>query len=353
VTPRERVLAALRGDQPDRVPIVDCVDWLPMVGLARLFDVEVPAPEGPFAFERLAARLTQTLGIDGIWVPVPLGFTALDERRVRDRYGSVYHLSEHGEPTVEEGPIGSLEDLAGFDMAGKLTSADFDGIRTTRDLLGPDYPAWVYFGDTFKLSWKLRGGMEALLRDFIRDPELVHGLARVTTDAVIATVRGAAEAGADVLLAEGDLAANKGPMFSPAHFREYVKPYYAEIVAAAHDCGLPIVKHSDGDMWPFMDDLVEIGFDGYHPIQPQCMDIAEVKEKLGDRLCLVGNIDCVEVLVSADHDEVADVVRDTIRIAAPGGGFILGSSNSIHPGVAVENFLAMVDAGREYGRYPV
>jgi uroporphyrinogen decarboxylase len=222
-----------------------------------------------------------------------------------------------------------------------------------RDLLGSDHPVWVYFGDTFKLSWKLRGGMEALLRDFVRDPELVHGLARVTTDAVIATVRGAAEAGADVLLAEGDLAANKGPMFSPAHFREYVKPYYAEIVAAAHDCGLPIVKHSDGDMWPFMDDLVEIGFDGYHPIQPQCMDIAEVKEKLGDRLCLVGNIDCVEVLVAADRDEVAEVVRDTIRIAAPGGGFILGSSNSIHPGVAVENFLAMVDAGRKYGRYPV
>jgi uroporphyrinogen decarboxylase len=353
MTPRMRVLAALRGGQPDRVPIVDCVDWAPMVALARLLDVEAPPAEEPFAFEHLAARLTRALGIDSIWLAMPLGVTPVDEERVRDRYGSVYRLSEHGEPTVEEGPVGSLEDLAGFDMAERITSADFDGVRTSRELLGPDYPVWVYFADTFKLSWKLRGGMEALLWDFVKDPELVHGLARVTTDATIATVRGAAEAGADVLLMEGDLAANKAPIFSPAHFREYVKPYYAEIVAAAHDCGLPIVKHSDGNVWPLMEDLIEVGFDGYNPIQPQCMDLAEAKAELGDRLCLVGNIDCVEVLVSAGLDEVESVVRETLRIAAPGGGFILASSNSIHAGVAPENSLAMVKAGLEHGAYAV
>lgn len=352
MTPRRRVLAALRGEQPDRVPIVDCVDWAPMVALAGLVRLEVPAAEEPFAYERLAACLTKALGIDSIWIPMPLGEEPVDEDRVRDRYGSVYRLSKHGEPTVEEGPIDSLDDLDGFDMAGKIDPADFDGVRAARDLLGPDYPVWVYFADTFKLSWKLRGGMEALLWDFVRDPELVHGLARVTADATIATIRGAAEAGADVLLMEGDLAANKAPIFSPAHFREYVKPYYAEIVTAAHDCGLPIVKHSDGNMWPLMEDLVEIGFDGYNPIQPQCMDIAEAKAKLGARICLVGNIDCVEVLVSRGPDEVEDVVRDTLSVAAPGGGFILSSSNSIHPGVAAENYLAMVRAGLEYGSYP-
>jgi uroporphyrinogen decarboxylase len=351
MTPRQRVLAALRGEQPDRVPIVDCIDWAPMVAIARLLDVDVPAADEPFASERLAARLTPALGIDSIWIPMPLGEEALDEERVRDRYGSVYRLSVHGEPTVEEGPIASLSDLDGFDMAGRLSAADFDCVRTARELLGSDYPVWVYFADTFKLSWKLRGGMEALLWDFVKDPALVHGLARVTADATIATIRGAADAGADVLLMEGDLAANKGPLFSPAHFREYVKPYYAEIVAAAHDCGLPIVKHSDGNMWPLMKDVVEIGFDGYNPIQPQCMDLAEVKQCFGDRLCLVGNIDCAETLVSGTRDEVAAEVRETLRVAAPGGRYILASSNSIHPGVAVENYLAMVDAGLEHGKY--
>lgn len=349
MTPKQRVLAALHGEPTDRVPIVDCVDWLPMTRLARLADVEVPSEKERFAFERLAARLTRALGIDSIWIPMSLGEEPIDEERVRDRYGSVYRLSIHGEPTVEEGPIHGPEDLAGFDMAGRLTAADFDGVRAAREFLGPDYPVWVYFADTFKLSWKLRGGMEALLWDFVTDPQLVHGLARVTTDATIATIRGAAEAGADVLLMEGDLAANKAPIFSPAHFREYVKPYYAEIVAAAHDCGLPIIKHSDGNMWPFMEDLIEVGFDGYNPIQPQCMDIAEVKEKLGDRLCLVGNIDCVETLVSGSREEVVAEVRETLRIAAPGGRYILASSNSIHAGVAAENYLAMVEAGTKHG----
>jgi uroporphyrinogen decarboxylase len=83
------------------------------------------------------------------------------------------------------------------------------------------------------------------------------------------------------------------------------------------------------------------------------MDIAEAKAKLGDRLCLVGNIDCVEVLVSAGRDEVVSTVRETLRIAAPGGGYILSSSNSIHSDVKPENYLAMVEAGLEFGVYSV
>ena len=242
-------------------------------------------------------------------------------------------------------------DVECFDMTARLTARDFDPIRKARELLGPDYPVWFYFADTFKLSWKLRGGMGTLLLDFRRNPELVHALARVTADATIATVRGAAEASADVLLMEGDLAATQAPLFSPAHLREYVKPYYAEIVAAAHECGLPIVKHGDGNMWPLMEDLIDVGFDGYNPIQPQCMDMAEAKERLGSRLCLVGNIDCVELLVSGSTNEVAKTVAETIAIAAPDGGFMLSSSNSIHSEVKPENYLAMVRAGIDHGEY--
>lgn len=351
MTPKERVLTALRGGQPDRVPIVECIDWDPMVRLARLVDAEVPDAGEPPAFEQLAARLTKTLGIDAIWINMPLGVQPVDETHVRDRYGSLYQLSRYGEPVVVEGPIGSLIDTKGFDMAALLSPADFAPVRAARELLGPDYPVWFYFSDTFKLSWRLRGDMQALLMDFLRDPRLVHALARITADATIATVRGAAEAGADVLLMEGDIAANTAPLFSPAHFDEFLKPYYAEIVAAAHAVGLPIVKHSDGAMWPLMEGLIECGFDGYNPIQPQCMGVAEVKQKLGDRICLIGNIDCVELLVRGSGEEVEAAVRETIEIAAPGGGYILSSSNSIHSDVRPENYLAMVRAGLAHGAY--
>ena len=83
------------------------------------------------------------------------------------------------------------------------------------------------------------------------------------------------------------------------------------------------------------------------------MDIGEVKRKAGARVCLLGNIDCQELLCCGTPGNVEKVVRETLRIAAPGGGYILSSSNSIHPDVKPENAIAMFRAARKYGAYPV
>lgn len=85
--------------------------------------------------------------------------------------------------------------------------------------------------------------------------------------------------------------------------------------------------------------------------QPDCMSIAEVKAHTGDQICLIGNIDCRKLLCEGTVAEVESVVRETIEIAAPGGGFLLMSSNSIHPGVNPDNYLAMVKAGHTYGTW--
>lgn len=105
------------------------------------------------------------------------------------------------------------------------------------------------------------------------------------------------------------------------------------------------------DMWPILDDLIEIGFDGYHPIQPDCMNIAEVKTHTAGKLCLVGNIDCRYLLCAGNEAEVKETVRETIDTAKPGGGYIIMSSNSIHPGVKPENYLSMVKTAHKYGIY--
>jgi len=101
-----------------------------------------------------------------------------------------------------------------------------------------------------------------------------------------------------------------------------------------------------------IDDLLEEGFDGIHPIQPQCMDIGEVKAHLAGRACVVGNIDCRNLLPFGTEDEVVQTVRETIEKAGAGGGYILSSSNSIHPGCKPENYIAMVRATQKYGVYP-
>lgn len=349
---KERVLAALRGEQPDRVPIVDLVDQPSLVSLATILQLPIPQPGDPFAEQKLASQLVLKLGMDGIIMPEPLDFTAADEDLVSDRFGSVYHTSPHGdEPLLVAGPIASLADMQGFDMKSVLTHEDFDVVGLTRDLLGPAYPLMMWLASPFKLSWRLRGGMQQLLTDYVRQPALVHALSRVTSDLVIAEVEAAAEAGIDVIMLAGDIAGEDAPLFSLRHFREYLRPYYEEIVAAAHGRGVPVIYHSDGNMWPFMDDLIEIGFDGNNPMQPQCMDIGEVKEKFGDRICLVGNIDCRDLLCFSSEDDVARAVKETIAVAAPRGGYMLSSSNSIHPDVRPQNFLAMVRAAQRYGGY--
>ncbi|MCZ7665257.1 MAG: hypothetical protein M5U22_21055 [Thermoleophilia bacterium] len=351
MTSKERLLVALRGGCPDRVPIMDVIDWMPMVRLADVLGFDLPGEASPFRAEELAARLALALGIDGFGVVMPPGFVGVESGMVRDRYGNLYRLNEHGEPVLTAGPVASPEDVSGLAMASRLRADDFESVRFVRGLIGSDRPLVFYFLDTFKLSWLARGGMQNLLVDFVKRPEVVQALAREATDVTTATIRGAAEAGADALMMAGDLAGELAPFFSLEHFRRYIRPYYEEIVAVAHECGLPIVKHSDGAMWPFMEDIVEIGFDGYNPIQPQCMDIGEAKRNLGGRISLIGNIDCRDLLCFSEEEEVERVVRATLEIAAPGGGFVLASSNSLHPGIRSENYLAMVRTGLACGGY--
>jgi Uroporphyrinogen-III decarboxylase len=349
--PRQRVLAALRREVPDRVPILDSVDEPALLSVAHLLDVGLPDLREPLAYSELACRLTLRLGLDGIGLEFPRGQQRIDDSLLVDRWGCTYRPSSHGTAVPLSGPIESLEDMRGFTMVDQIRSEDFAAIRFTRERLGSAYPVVVWFPDMFRVSWTLRGGMQKLLIDFVRSPDLAHSLARTATDWILGVIAGCQEAGADVLVLDGDIAEERDTLFSMAHFDSFLAPYYQEVVEAAHRRGLPILKHTDGNAWRFLDVLADIGFDGFNPIQPQCMDLAEVKEHIGSRMCLVGNIDCRDLLVFGSEEEVKRTVRETIQIAAPGGGFILHSSNSIHPKVRPENFVAMVEAGLEYGRY--
>ncbi len=88
------------------------------------------------------------------------------------------------------------------------------------------------------------------------------------------------------------------------------------------------------------------------PIDPTCMDIEEVKEKVGDRLCIIGNISN-EILATGTPEEVAELTKKRIKALAPGGGYCLGSGNSVPDWAKIENYRAMIETGLKYGRYPI
>jgi uroporphyrinogen decarboxylase len=118
--------------------------------------------------------------------------------------------------------------------------------------------------------------------------------------------------------------------------------------------GIPCLKHTDGNIWSIFDMLVGTGIAGIHPIDPLAgMDIGEAKARYGDRVCLIGNIDCGSLLTAGTEADVRQAVKECIRKAGKGGGLICTSSNSIHSGVLPQNYVTMLRAIREYGKYPL
>ncbi|MCK4244008.1 MAG: hypothetical protein KAX20_00095 [Candidatus Omnitrophica bacterium] len=359
---KQRILTALNNGQPDRVPIFELlIDESSVVKLAKLLiakPIEVKAGKTRFGEESfqimdLYCSIINELEIDATTTNFSVGLEAISEDRGRDKFGTVYLLSLHGEPVPLEGAIKEPSDIKGFDMVSKLKPDDFTGVKYIIDKVGRNKAHFTNILDPFKLSWRLRGGMQNLLMDYVLRPQLVHALSRITTDFDLAAIDIATKIGVDVITMPGDLAGEENILMSPEHYREYVKPYHQEIVKHAHEKGIKIVKHSDGNVWPILDDFIEVGFDGIHPIQPQCMDIKEVKKYLTGKACVLGNIDCRDLLPFGTEEEVERTVKETIKKAAPGGGYIISSSNSIHPNCKPENYIAMVKAVHKYGKYPL
>jgi uroporphyrinogen decarboxylase len=110
--------------------------------------------------------------------------------------------------------------------------------------------------------------------------------------------------------------------------------------------------HSDGKLTDVLDDLIALGLDALHPIEPKAMDIRQLKRDYGDKLTLFGNVD-LNVLGLGTPGQTRQLVRELIRDLAPGGGYAVSSSNSVSYYVKVENYVAMLQAVSDFGRYPI
>lgn len=193
------------------------------------------------------------------------------------------------------------------------------------------------------------------LETMIDEPKLVERYLAATTAGVLTLLRAQLELGVDGILGAEDWCFGKAPLVSPEMFRRFMAPHLKTIVEECHRRGVPFVKHLDGNTTVLLDILVhEVGIDGLHSIEPPAgMDIGWVKKKYGDRITLLGNIDCANLLSFGSKQEVVKAVKNILRVASPGGGHVFASSNSIHSGVSPETFWTMIGAVREFGTYPI
>jgi uroporphyrinogen decarboxylase len=148
-----------------------------------------------------------------------------------------------------------------------------------------------------------------------------------------------------------DYCFNSGPFMSPAQFGEFVTPYLAKLTRGYRDLGFRVIKHTDGNIMPILDQLVETAPDALHSLDPQGgVDIAEVKRLYGDRVCLIGNVNC-GLMDTGTDEEVRESARYALRHGMPGGGYIFSTSNCVYTGMRLSRYEMILDVWREEGNY--
>lgn len=327
----------MRRERPDRVPILEFV-----------VDTAVARAAAPGC--RDPADCMDRLGLDGVACGARFErVRTFPDGSFEDEWGVVYRDNTEAVAHPLRGPVGGLDDARRYEPPDPGAPRR---LETLRDLVAR-YKGRraICFHHRAAFMWSAYlVGMDNLLAAFLLEPELAETLMDKVLESNIAVVRGAIRAGAEVIVLGDDYAHNRGPMMSPAVFERFILPRLKRMVDAIHEEGAFCVKHSDGNIYPLLDMIVGTGADGINPIEPAAgMDLATARRRTQGKVCLVGNIDCGRLLPHGTVGEVREAVRRAIADAGAEGGFILSSSNSIHSSVKPENFVAMVEAGREFG----
>lgn len=186
----------------------------------------------------------------------------------------------------------------------------------------------------------------------VDEPEKVKQEARdMVTRALERADRFRKQGGLDGFALCADYCLNTGPFLSPAQFGEFVTPYLAELIRGYRDMGFYVIKHTDGNIMPIIDQLVEANPHALHSLDPQAgVDIAEVKRLYGDKICLIGNVNCGLLDTGTDEECVASA-RYALKHGMPNGGYIFSTSNCIYTGMKLSRYELILNVWRKEGKY--
>ena len=358
LTSRERFRSALQGVLPDRVPIFD---WANNPALYA----EVLGEDPAIYDGRLAVRLARALGLDAAWVPAG-GFMGLPDERfdwtdVRtyvDEWSTTYQVGEGSWPLAFPigHPVRTRRDWQPIVAALPDPLADWRlkyAEAAVAEAHGAPAETAVVAGirGPFSSAWMLMG-LQEMSFALVDDPTLVEDIFATTAD-YWAAVGGRLAASAWTRSSSTTTRARgKRPSSPPPSSTQRVLPHLRREIASLRAAGLLVILHSCGNIAAILPDLVSTGIAGLNNLQRSAgMDLAAVKAEYGDRLCLIGNVDATNVMPGGSPAEVTQAVVECLRVAAPGGRYILATDHSFHEGVPLANVRAFIAAGHEYGSY--
>ncbi|MBU0595929.1 uroporphyrinogen decarboxylase family protein [Candidatus Bipolaricaulota bacterium] len=374
MTSRERVLAAIHHEEPDRVPIVlgvsnaTGIKMGPYQALKSLLGIEAPDdyiydwPELGTAKpdERTMIRLRSD--VRGLLDLEPA--SVLERNRNRAPHAPFVDSWGSGQREIQPGvwfpgvhPLAaatSIEDLERYpwpDMDDPSRVAHVKE-QARRLAAGNEYAIlatpWLLF--PFERAFAMQG-MDRFLMNMVSDPEFAEALLCRIGDlckALMGNFLREAGDNIDIIKIGDDLGTQESLLMSPAMYRRMLKPIHADFIAfIKRHTGAKVLFHTDGDVFPLIEDFIEIGVDILNPIQTSAgkmADLAELKRRFGKDIVFCGGIDTHHVLPNGTPQEVRDEVRRVIDILAPGGGYLVSSVHTVMKGVPPENILAMVDA---------
>jgi len=188
----------------------------------------------------------------------------------------------------------------------------------------------------------------------ITEPDLTKRLCDAYTKYALEAAKGYVECGVDGVMIATDWAMNTGPLFPPSFIEEYMIPQVNAVADYCHQHDVVVMKHSDGNIMPIADLFFGMRIDAYQSIEPYAgMNLGEIKKKYGDKITLMGNVDCGRTLPFGTKEEIIEETKECIKQGAPGGGYILSSSNTISYPISADAMLTMVETVRKHGIYPI
>jgi len=368
-TKLRRLRAALSHQEADRVPVSDffwtgflsrcTAKWGQDFDPYRHFDLDYVVVS-PNMDPRI--QPFEVVAQDGEDIVVRTGFGA-----------TIRRSGDKPMPYYEAFSVNQPEAMAGFgfdppDDRRRFFEGGDDQINGVGDALNRDLPSWdervtgyihdlPVFGsvcEPFECLWRIVGSENALLWMASAPNELAEFVDRIG-EFLLALAEAEIAAGDGRLAGMyiwGDVAYRNAMLFSPGRWRELLKPHVRALTDLCHRHGLLVIYHGCGNARAILDDLAEIGVDGFNPVEAKAgLDVVELKHTYAGKLAFVGNID-VRVLEGGDPDAIRREVLYKLR-AARGGGWVCQSDHSVSSGVAPESYELAVNTLREFGRYPL
>ncbi len=359
---RERVMTALDHKEPDRCPMQ--ISFTPEFALRLRKDIgqtnlSLHNPHGGGNTYELERFLDEDMLLSSVgWANSYYKFDCAPGEGYTDEWGIKWRAVEYqtkfgngkytemvGRPLADDSAIDSYQP-----PDPNRPELYTDAQQLIKNFKNEYWIVGVIATTIWETAWALRG-LEKMLMDLVLNPDLAERILDIPYKYHLAAAKKLVQMGVDMIWAGDDMGTQRGMLIAPQQWRQIFKPKMANFIGSLKKINpnLKFAYHTDGDVYPIIPDLIEIGLDILNPVQPACIDPAKVKKDFGDKLCFWGSMDEQHTLPYGTPADVKNEVIKRLKTIGKNGGLIIGPTHHVQLDTPMENFWAMVNTIKETG----